>query len=484
MHRTPPPSSGTDPARRAFLQRASALAALGAVSPLAINLAALGEAAAFEASDYKALVCVFLVGGNDSANTVLPYDTASYDRYHRIRGGGPGRTAGGIALARADLEATLLTPAAARTDGLQFALHPQMSRLAGLFNARKASIVFNVGPLVEPTTLTQYRQQSVRLPPKLFSHNDQQSYWAAESPEGAQTGWGGRMGDLALSSNQKAQFTCISTTGNAIFLAGRNAAQYQISPGGAVSLTAYKYGTFFSLQVLEDIRALLRQARSDPFEADYLSVIDRSIDYERQIEQALAGADVATGFPGNALGTQLRMVARLIKARAGLGASRQVFFVQLGGFDLHSNMMSRQPGQLREVSEAMGAFHDAMVEIGASDKVTAFTASDFGRTLSYNGDGSDHGWGGHHLVVGGAVEGGRFVGTPPPLSTGESGAPEDQWHVGQGRWLPSTSLAQFGATLARWFGVSDTETLALLPNLVNFGGNAYPRDLGFLRRTA
>jgi len=473
-----------DPARRAFLQRASALAAIGAATPLALNLAAIGEAAAFEASDYKALVCVFLVGGNDSANTVLPFDTATYDRYHRIRGGGPGRTAGGIALGRAELEATALTPVVARTDGLQFALHPQMTRLSRLFNERKAAILFNVGPLVEPTTLAQYRQQSVRLPPKLFSHNDQQSYWAAESPEGAQTGWGGRIGDLALSSNQKAQFTCISTTGNAIFLAGRQAAQYQISPGGAVALTAYKYGTFFSLQVRDEIRALLQQTRSDPFEADYLSVIARSIDYEQQIEQALASADIATAFPAGTLGQQLRMVARLIRARAGLGASRQVFFVQLGGFDLHSNMMARQPGQLREVSEAMGAFHDAMLEIGASDKVTAFTASDFGRTLSYNGDGSDHGWGGHHLVVGGAVDGGRFYGTAPPMSTGESGAPDDQWHVGQGRFLPTTSLAQFGATLARWFGVSDTESLALLPNLASFGGAAYPRDLGLLRSTA
>jgi uncharacterized protein (DUF1501 family) len=484
MHCTMPRSERTDPARRAFLQRVSSLAAVGAVSPLAINLAALGEAAAFQATDYKALVCVFLVGGNDSANTVVPYDTATYDQYHRIRGGGPGRTAGGIALARADLEATVLTPAAARTDSLQFALHPQMSRLARLFSERKASVVFNVGPLVEPTTLAQYRQQSVRLPPKLFSHNDQQAYWAAESPEGAQSGWGGRIGDLALSSNQKAQFTCISTDGNAIFLAGRNAAQYQISPGGAVALLAYKFGTFFSVRVRDEIRSLLQQSRGDPFEADYVAVIDRSIDYEKQIEQALADSDVRTNFPGNSLGAQLRMVARLIRARAGLGASRQVFFVQLGGFDLHSNMMSRQPGQLREVSESMGAFHDAMVEIGTSDKVTAFTASDFGRTLSFNGDGSDHGWGGHHIVVGGAVEGGRFFGTPPPFSTRESAAPEDQWHVGQGRWLPSTSLAQFGATLARWFGVSDTEALALLPNLANFGGAAYPRDLGFLRRTA
>ena len=205
-----------------------------------------------------------------------------------------------------------------------------------------------------------------------------------------------------------------------------------------------------------------------------------------RVDAALAGVNVTTSFPtGNSLATELAIVARLIAARASLGVRRQVFLCSLGGFDHHDNLVARLPGLLRLVSDAMASFHQATVELGVADKVTAFTASDFGRTLTSNGDGSDHGWGNHHLIVGGGVRGAAFYGTPPPLSVGETSAPDDQWHVGQGRLLPTTSVDQYAATLARWFGVSDTELRDVVPNIVNFGGSLaginYPVDLGFMR---
>mgnify|MGYP003380904377 CR=1 FL=1 len=467
--------------RRAFLERAGLLGTATSALPWALQLAAMGDAAAFSATDYKALVCVFMAGGNDSANTIVPYDLGNYDQYHRIRGGGPGRSAGGVALGHSDLSATVLTPTSRRADGLEFALHPRMTQLRNVFDQGHASVLFNVGPLVVPTTRTQYQQGAVPLPPKLFSHNDQQSIWQSESAEGSTIGWGGRIADMALASNSKAHFTCISTMGNAVFLAGQQAAQYQITPNGAIPLLAFKYGTFFNIAARDQIRALLGQTKVDPFEADYLRTINRASNYEGEIEAALNGNFLNTPFPAGtaqSLGAQLQIVARLIKARQALGVKRQVFFVQRGGFDLHSSLASQQPNQLQDVSDALAAFYAATVELGVAQGVTAFTASDFGRTLTYNGDGTDHGWGAHHFVVGGAIKGGKFLGTPPPISVGDTTAPDDQWHVGQGRWLPTTSLAQFGGSLARWFGATEDEALAIFPNLVNFGGDGYPRDLG------
>jgi uncharacterized protein (DUF1501 family) len=190
---------------------------------------------------------------------------------------------------------------------------------------------------------------------------------------------------------------------------------------------------------------------------------------------------LATVFPADSFAQQLKMVARLIKGQAALGVKRQVFFVSLGGFDLHDNLVAQQPALMDRVSAAMTAFYNATFEMGVANKVTAFTASEFGRTLASNGDGSDHGWGSHHWVVGGAVKGQAFYGTPPPVSVGNSTtAPEDQWHVGQGRLLPSTSVDQYAATLARWFGVADSELPGILPNLAHFGGAGYPINLGFM----
>ena len=474
--------------RRAFLRRSAQLALSGTALPMALNLAAIGEAAAFDAADYKALVCVFLYGGNDYANTVVTYDDASYNLYSAIRGGGAGQTAGGITLAKSALAATLLNPTVPLAGGRQYALHPSMTGLANLFNSGKAAVQLNVGPLVVPLTRAQYSgadRTNFPLPPKLFSHNDQQSIWQSSSPEGSTIGWGGNLGDLALTSNGNSLFTCINVTGNAVFLSGDSALSYQVSTSGAVAINAVKNNVYGSSAVKNAMATLLQQPRTHVLENEYNRVTTRAIGAEAQITSGLTGINLGTQFPtSNALADQLKMVARLIGARGSLGTKRQVFLVSLSGFDLHDNLISQHPGLLTKVSEAMTAFYNATVELGVANQVTAFTASDFGRTLTSNGDGSDHGWGSHHLVVGGAVRGAAFYGTPPPVSVGNTSAEADQWHVGQGRLLPTTSVDQYAATLAKWFGVGDAELAGILPNLRHFGAGTgrpdYPTTMGFM----
>jgi uncharacterized protein (DUF1501 family) len=507
--------------RRAFLKRAGQLAFTGAALPTAINLAALGEAAAFNAgSDYKALVCVFLYGGCDYANTLIPADAASYAAYQTIRGTTGSTLQNGIALGRTPetingvnvpgINSSLLAPVAGGEPisaigqtGLQYALHPSMSGIQNLFNTQKAAVLLNCGPLVVPLSKANYNTNNrtlYPLPPKLFSHNDQQSIWQSSSPEGSTIGWGGNIGDLALSSNGGSSlFTCISVTGNAVFLSGDNALSYQVGRNGAVKINAvgtpYSFGT-----VGTAIHQLISPAgRTNILEREYSTVTKRAVDAEGAITSAMASfpSNVApfSAFPANnSLSDQLRIVARLIAARNALNTKRQVFMVSLGGFDSHDNLMSDHARNMERVSSAMTAFHDAMAALGVADKVTTFTATDFGRTLSSNGDGSDHGWGSHQFIIGGAVNGGKFYGYAPPVSVGDTPAPTDQWHVRQGRLLPSTGVDQYAATLAKWFGVSDLElvgtaganyTDSILPFLHNFGGTAngvnYTRDLGFMK---
>ncbi|RZI98766.1 MAG: DUF1501 domain-containing protein, partial [Rubrivivax sp.] len=258
--------------RRAFLRRAGQLAFTGAALPTALNLAAMADAAAFDATDYKALVCVFLNGGNDYANTVINYDNASYDQYSAIRGGGAGRTAGGIALAQADLTPTLLSPTVPLAGGKQYAMHPAMTGLAGLFNTGAAAVQLNVGPLVAPITRQQYQSSNRTLypiPPKLFSHNDQQSVWQSSQAEGATTGWGGHIGDLAMSSNTSRVLTCISVTGNTVFLSGDSALSYQVSTGGAVRINALNGNVYNSAAVRGAMTQLALQTRTHVLENEY-----------------------------------------------------------------------------------------------------------------------------------------------------------------------------------------------------------------------
>ena len=457
--------------RRVVLQRALHLGAMGVAAPLAINLAAIGEAAAFDNTDYKALVCLFMYGGNDYANTVVPYDAANYALYHQIRAGAAGENQAGIAYGRAQLAATALTPAGGQvlTDNLQYALAPQLTGLKSIWDAGRLAVQLNVGPLIQPTTLTQYQSTNRvanPLPPKLFSHNDQQSVWQSNGTEGSTVGWGGKLGDIAMSSNaSNSLLTCISASGNAVFVAGRDALQYQVSPGGAVRINA------LNTPLRDALTAIITRQSSHVLENEYAIVTRRSMDMEGVVNSALAGVNPTTSFgTGNPLAGQLKIVARLIGARAALGMRRQVFFVSLGGFDNHNLLMQDHPNLMTRVNEAMSAFYAATVELGVANKVTTFTASDFGRTLSSNADGSDHGWGSHHFVMGGAVNGGRFYGTAPHVSIQTS----DQ--VGQGRLLPSTAVDEFAATLARWFGCAANELPGILPNVTNFTNT----NLGFV----
>ncbi len=485
--------------RRAFLRRSGNLALAGTAMPFALNLAAMGEAAAFDANDYKALVCVFMYGGNDYGNTVVTYDDASYDKYSLIRGGGAGRTAGGIALAQSALTPTLLNGFAkdgltGLSDSRRYALHPSMTGLAGLFNAGKAAVQLNVGPLIQPTTRAAYSSNNRTanpLPPSLFSHNDQQSTWQSSSPEGSTIGWGGNLGDLALSSNKTSLFTCISVTGNAVFLSGDNALQYQIGSNNAVKINGATSPVYGSAAVRDAVKLMTQASSTQVLENEYSTITKRAITAETDMTAALdLTKPVNNVYPApfntfdnaNSLATQLRMVARIIASRSTLGSKRQVFMVSIGGMDLHDNLITNHVGNMQRVSDAMTQFYNATVTLGIADKVTAFTASDFGRTLASNGDGSDHGWGSHHMVVGGAVNGSAFYGTAPPVSNTNTAAPEDQWHVGQGRLLPSTSVDQYAATMAKWFGVQGTEMGGILPNLGRFASNpAYPTDLGFMK---
>jgi uncharacterized protein (DUF1501 family) len=437
---------------------------------LLASLGLVAEASAQSANDYKALVCIFLFGANDHYNTLLPYDATSHGDYFKIRKGPAvaGTPYEGIALPRSLLTATALNPL---KDGRQMALNPQMPEIKTLFDAGRAAWLMNVGPLVEPTTRLQYDNKSVRLPPKLFSHNDQQAYWQSSfQTEGAATGWGGRAADLWLSGNGKANLTCISVNGNALLLSGNQALSYQISATGPTTVNALKSASLFgSANAANVLKSLLTQNPSGVMAGEYNKVTRRALDTYDTLATAV-GSTASTAINSwfassatNTLSAQLKMVARLIEKQSLLGVRRQVFMVGMGGFDLHDDLPSLHPPLLQKVSQACKEFDDAMVGLGVSNQVTAFTASDFGRTLASNGDGSDHGWGSHHLIMGGAVKGGNFYGTAPQISV------SNNEQVGSGRLLPTTSLEQMGAELARWMGVTDPHDMKLVfPKAENF----------------
>jgi len=467
---------GNEIARRAFLQRTGQLAMMGAASSYALGLAGIGEAAAFSnAGGYKALVCVFLFGGNDHGNTLIPFDATNYARYASIRGMSGSEEAAGIALSRASLQNTVLqTPSGQQlTDNINYALAPTMPRLKARFDEGVMAPLLNVGPLIAPLTRAQYDNGSVPRPSSLFSHNDQQSTWMSSQPEGSPTGWGGRIGDLALSSNTNAMFTAINATSNAVFLSGRTAVPYQVSPAGATLFNPVQAGRLFgSTAAAQALGNVLRAGSGNVLGADYARFNDRSLQFGTFVNDALRTVTLNTSFgTGNRLADQLRVVAQLIAARSRLAVTRQVFLVSLGGFDNHDGLIGTHEALLGQVDFAIDAFYRATVELGVADNVTAFTASDFGRTLQSNGDGSDHGWGAHHFIVGGGVRGGRFYGRAPQVSLTSN----DQ--VGQGRLLPTTSVDEYSATLAQWFGVSASELPSVAPNIGRFAA----ADLGFMK---
>lgn len=455
-----------DQSRRAFLKRAAALGIVGGAGPFVMNLAAIGEAAAATASDYKALVCIFLYGGNDYANTLPPYDQASYNLYSSLRST--------IAHPRDSLVATVLNPATALPGGRQYALAPNLAPLVPIFDAGRLAVVLNVGTLIQPTSKANYQAKTVPLPPKLFSHNDQQSFWQASNPEGATTGWGGRIGDLLQSGNGNSVLTCINAAGNAVFMSGRTAVQYGVTTNGPVPLLNNATSLFGSATGMTTLRALMTGPRTNIFENEHATVTKRSLDTQAQVSAALAAAPAfQTAFPaGNSLADQLRVVARLISVSQELGAKRQVFFVSLGGFDNHDSILTDHPTLMTRLGAAMRYFHDVCAELGLLDRVTAFTGSDFGRTLTSNANGSDHGWGSMHFVMGGAVRGRNLYGTPPVIA---NNGPDD---VGQGRLLPTLSVDQYAATLATWFGVSNGNLPTVVPNINNYNPSTW--NIGFM----
>lgn len=449
--------------RRTFLKHLAlagfATSGLGALHDLR-RIAAAATPVAKVGADYKALVCLFLYGGNDSNNTVIPVAPAEFAQYTASRGN--------VRLA----QASLLPIAIGNTPGREFALHGAMAGMRDLVNAGRAAVVANVGPLLAPTTRTQYQNRSVPLPVNLFSHSDQQAQWQSSiSDDATRTGWAGRIADIVKDLNgTNTTSTCISVNGNNLWETGQTITSYKVS-----STAGYGIGMYKGDAATDPVSVAFREAMGRPyanvFERAWAEIISRAVGNQAVLQQALSGATLATVFPATGLGDQLKMIARLISARDALGMTRQVFFCSIGGFDTHgSEQIGRHNELLGEIGGAVKAFHDATVELGIADKVTLFTASDFNRTFISNGAGTDHAWGSHQFVVGGAVRGGQMYGQYPVIVPG---GPDD---TSGGRWIPTTSVDQYAATMASWFGVAPGDLAAIFPKLSRFATS----NLGFL----
>jgi len=483
----------TNTTRRALLQKMAAIPMASAATPMALQLLGMANAAAQSAPDYKALVCVFLFGGNDHYNTVIPYDSLNYDKYWTIRRGQtwpspvPGHYSG-IAIKRDALFNSALA-GTGLASGLQMALHPSMAggvkSLSSMFNnttpvagSGKLGIILNAGALIQPTTKADFNNPNSRvpIPAKLFSHNDQQAFVQSGAyTEGAVSGWGGRMADLILGQNTPAALTCISVTGNVLFTSGSKAVSYPVSPNhGPITVNAIRNGNLYqSSHAATALRQIVTEDRKQQaLEEDYNTTMNNALSTAQTLSEQIGATPVTnavtnffTSSNTNPLSAQLKMVARIMEKRDQLGLKRQVFMVGLGGFDLHDNLPEKHDGLLKNLNDALCEFDSALQYLGINDSVTTFTTSDFGRTLASNGDGSDHGWGGHYFVMGGQVRGNRFFGTAP-----EIGLNHNQ-EVGSGRLLPSIANDQISYELARWFGVNvgDREIRrALFPNADNF----------------
>jgi uncharacterized protein (DUF1501 family) len=451
----------TAPTRRQFI-RQSTCAAVGITSlaSTVFDLRRVAAAAPLAGTDYKALVCVFLYGGNDSNNLLVPLDTPDYNSYAAMRLG--------LALPQAAL---LPIAPASGGDSRAWGLHPSMTGVQSLFAQQKLAILANVGPLVAPVTRADYDNGTAALPPQLFSHSDQTVHWQTSIPDQPpQTGWGGRVADLLRAANGTAQISmCMSLAGSNTFEVGNVVTQFQVSASGGIGLDGY--GTDPADPASNALRRLMRKSYGNLFQTGYRDIFQRALDNDQLLQTALASQPpLQTQFPATDLGGQLATIARLIQARQVLGQQRQVFFCATGGFDTHGGQLVPHAQLLSDLSGALSAFYAATVELQVANSVTAFTASDFGRTFLSNGDGSDHGWGSHHLVVGGAVQGGRIFGRVPTLAID---GPDDS---GDGRWIPTTSVDEYSATLARWFGVSASDMPTVFPNLGRFSNP----NLGFM----
>jgi uncharacterized protein (DUF1501 family) len=465
-----PGMKDSDPnlSRRGFLGQASC-AAVGTASLFSsiLNLRLVGSVAAAEApldDEYRALVCVFLAGGNDSFNMLAPYSGDGRAEYLASRGSVAVPASGLLALP------------AALADGRLLGVHGSMPELHALYGSGKAAFLANVGTLVEPTSLARFQNGLAKLPLGLFSHSDQQMHWQSSLPEtrSPATGWGGRLSDLVTSLNDAGPVSMnVSVAGINLFQSGAQTTALAVSDAGVTSLTDWTSGSFLPRR--QAMESLLEAEYRNVFERTFASMKRQAIDASAVFSSALAGAPaIASPFTqANPLAKQLQMVAKSISARNLLGKRRQTFFVLMGGWDLHAGMASHG-ALLQKVSQAVGEFQAAMSELGIAEKVTLFSASDFGRTLSPNGSGTDHAWGGNQFVVGGAVNGGRVYGSYPELSLGSS------LDTGRGRLIPTTSVDAYFAELALWMGVSPSNLPLVLPNFARFHDPLAGPPLGFL----
>jgi uncharacterized protein (DUF1501 family) len=442
----------TSPTRRTFIRQAAcaALTTTGILNTI-FDLRRL-SAATTDTSDYKALICLFLYGGNDANNVIIPHDNSGYASYAAARG------------ILAIPQASLLPLTLPSGDGRDFGFHPNMPELQSLFNQGKLGLVTNVGTLVAPVTRAQYLAGGAAVPPQLFSHADQSVQWQTSVPDViSKTGWGGRMADVLQSLNAGSQVSLsISIAGTNTFEVGNTVLPYTISPTGSIGLAGFDGSANANVR-LQAFKDLLALPHNNLFEQAYSDTVSRSIAANELLTSALSGVPAfQTVFPATGLGGQLNMIAKLIAARNNLSMKRQIFFCSVGGYDTHGGQLTGQANLLTELSQGLNAFYAATVELGIASQVTTFTASDFGRTFPTNGSGSDHGWGSHQFVLGGAVQGGRLFGTFPTLAVN---GPDD---TGQGRWIPTTSVDEFSATLATWFGVSASDLRTVLPNIGRF----------------
>ena len=455
--------------RRHFIRQA-ACAAVGTTSLASTiwNLRAINAAAAQATStEFRSLVCLFLYGGNDANNMIVPNDNATYPVYAAARGP--------LALAQNALLPLNLTTA--DPQGRTFGLHPSMPELQALFDTdKKLAIMANVGTLVEPTTAVQFQNGTAKLPPQLFSHADQQVEWQTGWPDAPPaTGWGGRLADLLTSFNSLDTISMsISLAGTNTFQVGRNVSEYQVSTNGSIGLNGF--GGQNGQVRYQAVQDMLNLPHQNLFEAEFARITNRAITNNALLSSAVNGVTLNTPFPSNSdLSDQLQMIAKIIAVRQALGMRRQIFFCSVGGFDTHSDELSTQSNLLAELSQCMNAFYQATKELSISDRVTLFTASDFGRTFQSNGSGADHGWGSHAFVLGDSVKGGDIYGAYPNLTLN---GPDD---IGEGRWVPTTAVDQYSATLAKWYGVtSPTDLVTVLPNIGRF---ATP-DVGFMNALA
>lgn len=506
--------------RRSFIRQATGTVFGASAFNALFDLRLINNAmAGVNVSDYKALVCVFLGGGNDCNNTIIPAPAdPRYAGYKTIRGPrlalweDQDAAANGSAVqingANNPNNYWAIPLSTANTGSQAYAVHNMMPAVQNLWNTGKLAFVTNVGVLAQPVTRAQVRAGTAKLPPQLFSHNDQVTQWQTGIPDGiSRTGWGGRTMDkmreelARLGVPPGSISMSVSTSGSNTWEVGDTVNQFQVSTTGAVSFTNYTGSRKTIIdQVLRDAASggdsTLASQRTNLHLKDYQKVNERAIFNGAALSQALtrltagnpdavtgSAIDTAFGIGINgvtfnnlsSLEQQLHMVARIIAERGFLGMQRQIFFVQLGGHDTHGDQPASHAGLVGTTSRAMGKFYDAMVALGIPEKVTQFTASDFGRTFKSNGLGSDHAWGSHHMVCGGAVNGGRLYGTFPELVLNGN----DDYDSGSGatgRWIPKLSIDEYSATLARWFGLGEAELDTVFPNLSRFSS----RNLGFM----